>query len=566
MDAADHRGGLWTPILADDEASGSNRGSEAREQEVRKANHCSDKALKLILGLQFLEVTAFYGIYLSLIVYLQEVFHGHSASNVATVNHWIGVSYHMPVLGAAVADSFWGKYKTVLVGLSVSVVGMAIVTASATLPSLSPSRCTENTICTPATLSQNLVFFSGLYLCGVGIGASKSVFVSFGAEQLDDAADDGSKIASGRGAKASYFSWYYAVANMGIVTAGTLLVWVEAKVSWGLGYGICASFAMVALVALATTAPMYRMLPPAGSPWKGVFQVLFALSRKVKLKVPDDATELYEEGAKDPSSLHPLHERLEHTDQFRWLDKAAIVSDEDRLDHDGRRPWRLCTVTQVEELKTLLRLIPIWLTSAVYFVANTQAQTTFVQQGTQTDSQIPAPSLSSVETLLVAACVVLYNRTARRLTPLQLMGLGHATAAVAVAVAAWTEARRLRMAGDHQLMGIAWLLPQYVVMAVSDASLSVGQLEFFYEESPETMKGVSTAFYFVSVSLGNLINSLLVTLVASVTAAGGRTGWFPPQLDDGHLDYYFALVVAVTVVNFAVFVALAKKYTPRRVR
>jgi peptide/histidine transporter 3/4 len=57
-----------------------------------------------------------------------------------------------------------------------------------------------------------------------------------------------------------------------------------------------------------------------------------------------------------------------------------------------------------------------------------------------------------------------------------------------------------------------------------------------------------------------------VTLVASVTAAGGRKGWFPLDLDDGHLDYYFVLVVAITVVNFAVFVALAKNYKPKRVR
>jgi peptide/histidine transporter 3/4 len=55
-------------------------------------------------------------------VYLQDVFHGHSASNVAAVNYWVGVSYHMPVLGAAVADSWWGKYKTLLAALSVSVV------------------------------------------------------------------------------------------------------------------------------------------------------------------------------------------------------------------------------------------------------------------------------------------------------------------------------------------------------------------------------------------------------------------------------------------------------------
>jgi peptide/histidine transporter 3/4 len=186
---------------------------------------------------------------------------------------------------------------------------MAMVTTSATLPSLRPSPCAH---CAPATLSQELVFLSGIYLCGVGIGASKAVFISFAAEQFDDRDDEGKK------AKASYFSWYYAMANMGMLTAGTLLVWVEDKVSWGLGYGICGSFVVVVVGGLAATAPMYRMLPPAGSPLKGVLQVLFALNRKVKLKVPDDATQLYEEEDVMDPFLHPVHERLQHTDQFRY--------------------------------------------------------------------------------------------------------------------------------------------------------------------------------------------------------------------------------------------------------
>ena len=440
---------------------------------------------------------------------------------------------------------------------------MSIVTTSATLPSLTPPPCAQNTFCTPATPTQKLVFFSGIYLCAVGIGASKAVFISFAAGQCEE--DDGDE-ASEREAKASYFSWYYAVANVAMLTAGTLLVWIQDKLSWGLGYGICASLVAVAVIGLAATAPMFRILPPVGSPSKGLLQVMFAFSRKLNLTVPGDATQLYEEdGVKNT-----VRERLLHTDQFRCLDKAAIVTEED-LGQNGNRPWRLCTVTQVEELKTLLRLIPIWLTSAVYFVASTQAQTTFVQQGTQTNSKIPAASLTSVETVCVAVCLTLYNRAvampgSRRLTPLQLMGLGHATAAVAVTLAACTESRRLRMAGDRQLMAIAWLLPQYVVMAVSDASFSVGQLEFFYSQSPKTMGGASTAFTFLSLSFGNLINSQLVTLVASVTAAGGRTGWFPPELDNGHLDYYFVFIVAVTLVNFAVFAVLATNYTPKMVR
>uniref|UniRef100_A0A0E0KUN0 Uncharacterized protein n=1 Tax=Oryza punctata TaxID=4537 RepID=A0A0E0KUN0_ORYPU len=574
------RGSLSTALLADDEASCSNRSlvsEEDRGQEVQKLESCSSKALIIILGLQFLEIIAFYGVYLNLIVYLQDVLHGDSASNVATVSSWVGTTYLMPILGAALADSCWGKYTTVLAGFSIALVGMAIITASATLPSLRPPPCGQSAYCVPATLSQELVFFTGIYLCSLGIGGAKAVLIAFAPEQLDD--DGGERE---RERKASYFIWYYAVANVGMLTAGTLLVWVEDKVSWGFGYGLCASFVAVAVVVLAATAPMYRILPPAGSPLKGVIQVLVAFSHKAKLTLPDDPTELYEDDGIKNSLLHPVHERLEHTDQFRCLDKAAIVSVEDLEDGDPR--WRLCTVTQVEEVKILLRLIPIWLTSAVYFIANTQGQTTFVQQGTKTDGRIargafsiPAASLSSFQMAFVAVFVTLYNTAvvpaARRclgragaFTPLQLMGFGHAAAVVAVGVAACTEARRLHAArAGAPAMGIAWLLPQYLVMAASDASLTVGQLEFFYDQSPETMRSASTAFYFLSFSLGNLLNSQLVTLVAKVTATGGSAGWFPPDLDDGHLDYFFLLIVAITAVNFSVYVALAKNYTPKKV-
>uniref|UniRef100_J3M0Z6 Major facilitator superfamily (MFS) profile domain-containing protein n=1 Tax=Oryza brachyantha TaxID=4533 RepID=J3M0Z6_ORYBR len=516
MDAAERTGGLRTPILADEEASCSNWGLVSQEtsvQKVHKVESCSDKALLIILtrDLSVIALTLFtdsYNFYADTLSWIIS-YESHqsrnflSASNVATVSSWAGASYLMPIIGAAVADSCWGKYTTAMAGFSVALVGMAIVTASATLPSLRPPPRGRSTYCVPATLSQALVFFTGIYLCAVGIGCAKAVLISFAKEQFDD----GGKNARERESKASYFSWYYAVANLAMLTAGTLLVWVEDKVSWGFGYGLCASLVAVAIVVLAVTAPIYRILPPVGSPLKGTFQVLVASSRKAKLTAPDDATELFEDDGAKNSSLHPVYERLEHTDEFRCLDKAAIVTDEDLEDGD---PWRLCTVTQVEEVKILLRLIPIWLTSAVYFVANTQAQTTFVQQGTKTDNSIargavsvPAASLSSIEMAFVAVSVTLYNRAV---------------------------------------------------------------LEFFYDQSPETMRGASTAFYFLSISIGNLLNSQLVTLVAKVTAAGGSVGWFPADLDDGHLDLFFLLVVAITAVNFAVYIALAKNYTPKKIK
>jgi solute carrier family 15 (peptide/histidine transporter), member 3/4 len=73
-------------------------------------------------GLIFSEVVAFYGVYLNLVVYLQDVLHGDTASNAAAVNFWAAASFLMPVIGVAIADSFWGKYKTVLVGFSMALI------------------------------------------------------------------------------------------------------------------------------------------------------------------------------------------------------------------------------------------------------------------------------------------------------------------------------------------------------------------------------------------------------------------------------------------------------------
>jgi hypothetical protein len=93
-----------------------------------------------------------------------------------------------------------------------------VITTSATVPSLRPPPCEHSTHCAPPTLGQRLVFFTGIYLLAIGIGVAKAAIASFGAEQSDD--------------DVPYFSWYYGVGNVGILIAGTVLVWVEDRVSW----------------------------------------------------------------------------------------------------------------------------------------------------------------------------------------------------------------------------------------------------------------------------------------------------------------------------------------------
>jgi solute carrier family 15 (peptide/histidine transporter), member 3/4 len=75
-----------------------------------------------------LESIAYAGIALNLVVYLGTVLHGSTASNAANVDAWNGATFLTPVLGAFLADTYWGKYKTV----AISVVFFLTVSAPST--------------------------------------------------------------------------------------------------------------------------------------------------------------------------------------------------------------------------------------------------------------------------------------------------------------------------------------------------------------------------------------------------------------------------------------------------
>ena len=68
-------------------------------------------------GFELLESIAFSGVALNLVIYLGTVLHGTTAFNAAHVDTWNGTTFIVPVLGAFLADSCWGKYNTIVVSL-----------------------------------------------------------------------------------------------------------------------------------------------------------------------------------------------------------------------------------------------------------------------------------------------------------------------------------------------------------------------------------------------------------------------------------------------------------------
>jgi solute carrier family 15 (peptide/histidine transporter), member 3/4 len=167
------------------------------------------------------------------------------------------------------------------------------------------------TVSAAAALPGAALFYAGLYLLALG-GALQPVLTSFGADQFDESDEEE------RRRQSSFFNWFYQTLNVGSLVGGTVLVWVQSSVGWGLGYGIPALFSVLAVaVFLAGTGAYRRHQPPGGSPLTRVAQVVVAAVRKYGVEVPADASVLYECETDDGMSAIQGSRRLAHTDQFR---------------------------------------------------------------------------------------------------------------------------------------------------------------------------------------------------------------------------------------------------------
>lgn len=261
-----------------------------------------------------------------------------------------------------------------------------------------------------------------------------------------------------------------------------------------------------------------------------------------------------------------------------FLNKASIVSASDFTAAGAVNPWRLCTTSQVEELKSILRLLPIWAPFILFASVSTQESSVFVEQGMFMNTRfgsfnIPPASLTTFDVLTVIAFTPFYDKIivpiARRFTGkdrglshLQRAGIGLFFSIVAMVSAALLEMKRLQIVKEegsvHEKvvasMSILWQIPQHVLVGVGEVFNQIGMLEFFYDQAPDSMRSICLALAFLTISLGGYVASIILTVTDLVF------GWIPDNLNEGHLDRFFWLVSGLCLLNLVVFVYFASRY------
>lgn len=169
------------------------------------------------------------------------------------------------------------------------------------------------------------------------------------------------------------------------------------------------------------------------------------------------------------------------------------------------------------------------------------------------------------DTILIPITRII-TRDEKGINVMQRMGIGMVLSIIAMVIAALVETKRLEMSkklphSETVPLSIFWLLPQYILLGISDIFTVVGMQEFFYSEVPARMKTMGIALYTSVFGVGSFLSALLISLVEIYTSSRGRQSWFSDNMREAHLDKYYWLLALLSTLSMLLYAILCKFYS-----
>uniref|UniRef100_A0A1J3JN10 Protein NRT1/ PTR FAMILY 2.10 n=1 Tax=Noccaea caerulescens TaxID=107243 RepID=A0A1J3JN10_NOCCA len=552
------------------------------EEDQEKLVYRGWKVMPFIIGNETFEKIGIIGTLSNLLVYLTSVFNLKSYTAATIISAFAGTINFGTFVAAFLCDTYFGRYKTLSVAVIACFLGSLVILLTAAVPSLHPTPCGNKLLCEGPDGGQIAFLLLGLALLVVGAGGIRPCNLAFGADQFNPKSESGKKGIN------SFFNWYFFTFTFAQIISLTLVVYVQSNVSWTIGLSIPVGLMFLACVIFFAGHKLYVKVKASGSPLAGILHVIAAAIKKRGLKqVKQPWTNLY-------NHIPPNYANttLKYTDQFRFLDKAAIMTPEDKLNSDGTAsdPWKLCTLQQVEEMKCIVRVIPIWFACAVYYLAITMQMTYPVFQALQSDRRLGSagfkiPAATYVVFLMTGMTVfiIIYDRvlvpSLKRvtgldtgITVLQRIGAGIFFAVLSVLVSGFVEERRRNTALTKPTLGMAprtgaissmsamWLVPQLTLAGVAEAFAAIGQMELYYKQFPENMKSFAGSLFYVGAGVSSYLASFLISTIHRTTQHSPTGNWLAEDLNKGKLDYFYFMLTGLMVVNMLYFLLMAKWY------
>ncbi|KAK6163258.1 hypothetical protein DH2020_000122 [Rehmannia glutinosa] len=459
---------------------------------------------------------------INLIMFLKDEFHIKDIAAAKIYNYVNGSITVFPILGAIIADSF----------------GVVLLVLTAAINQLRPTTCEKGSnLCTYPSQLQFAVLYLGLVLASLGTAGTRFTIATTGANQFDNPKHQG-----------IFFNWYIFTMYTANIISATAIVYVEENVSWAWGFSLCAIANVLGLVVFLCGTRFYRFVKQHSSPFKSLTCVIVAAISKRKMTLSLESEDYY----------HDLHADSINTaakaptDFLRFLNRAALrTRGETTPDGSRANPWRLCTVEQVEDLKSLIKIFPLWSSGLILSIPIAIQLSFIIFQARTMDShlgpRLKTPAASMQIFILTSTCITilildrllfpLWEKLAQRpLTPLLRVGIGHFFTILSMAISASVESKRLKLEKSENpqnqvdvviSMSVFWLAPQLAIVGIAEGFHFAGQVALYYKEFPESMKSISTAAVAMSIGGAFYSSNLVIDLVRKLT------GWLPDDINNG---------------------------------
>ncbi|CAN1837983.1 Protein NRT1/ PTR FAMILY 1.2 [Linum perenne] len=473
------------------------------------------------------------GLNANMVIYLTKELLMEAVTASSIISLWSAASSFLSVGGAVLSDSLLGRFTVIIIGSFFTLLGTTGLWSTAMVSQLRPPHCNQssNSCDTPATATQLAILYTSLGLISLGSGCLVPSIVAFGADQLDHKDKPNNERVLQR-----FFSWYYAIAGLSILLGVTVVVYIQDSYGWKIGLAVPTFLVLFSTLFFLLPSSIYVKHKARGSLLVGCFRVLVAAIRK--------------QGS-----------------------KTDINSD----DGTAQNPWTLCTVEEVEAVKSIVKVLPIWSTGFLFYLS--LAQTPFMTLQAQimnrhifsTSFQIPPGSLNSFLLISYSLSLVIYDSILvpilskftgipRGLSTNVRLGAGMVLSISAMAISGAVESTRKWNASnqDSMEMSVLWLVPSLLLLGMSQTLNSMEQLAFYYSQLPKAMSSIAVCIFTLVAAIGSLLSSVLIDAVDRFTSGGGKVSWLSSNLNEGHLDYYYWLIAGICSANFVYFLLFCR--------
>ncbi|ORZ25192.1 POT family-domain-containing protein [Absidia repens] len=392
--------------------------------------------------------------------------------------------YITPIIGAIIADSYWGKYKTILNFSIIYFIGLLILTLSSIPPAI------ESGAAFPG-------FVVSIIVIGFGTGGIKSNVSPLVAEQYRSKNPFIKTLKNGERVivtpQATYqklFNMFYWGINVGSLSA-IATTSLEKYVGFWPAYLLPTLMFIPGIIIVIVGKNHYVQNPPRGSIFVEVYKVL-----RVTLKQGGNM-----EAAK-PSNL-----------AVNNPDLAAKVTYDDIFVDEMRRTFRACAV---------FCYFPIYWLCYSQMTNNLVSMTATMQTG-----DVPNDILQNINPLTLIIAIPIFDsiiypafqRMRMPLRPIMRMTLGFIFASGAMAYCAGIQSYIYRQPpyydhpeGRKNDVSVALAIPAYILIGISEIFASISGLEYAFKKAPEKMKSLVMALFLFTNCLASVLAFALVSV------------------------------------------------------